>query len=268
MLGRTVIENSHRFREKMRTGCCFGADITLNDPQITDLLCTCGFDFFWIDCEHSAMSIETLGLHLTICNARGVLSMVRVPWNDPIRIKPVLDMGANGIIVPNVKTAEEATLAVHSCLYPPKGIRGYGPRQCADWISDRIPPAEFGRDANQAIFKVIQIESAEGVANIDEIVKVQGLDSIALGPMDLSASMGLFGQMDHPRVVQAIRAVIEKTRDAGKIVGYPAVFGDDLAPVVDLVQNGVRWLSVGEDITFLRGAADRALQSVRKHLMP
>jgi 2-keto-3-deoxy-L-rhamnonate aldolase RhmA len=182
-----------------------------------------------------------------------------VPWNDPVRIKPVLDLGANGIIVPNVKTADEAALAVQACLYPPNGIRGYGPRQSADWLSYRIPASEYVNEANEAVFKVVQIESVEGVANIDDILAIPELDCVTLGPMDLSASMGLLGQPNHPAVKDAIRTVMEKTRRAGKILGYPAVFTDDLSPAMELIRQGVQWLSVGQDVSFLRGSGERAL---------
>ena len=267
MNGRTVIENTRRFRDKIKTaGCCFGADISLNDPQITQILSCCGFDFFWIDTEHAAMNIETLAMHVAVANSKGILSMVRVPWNDPVRIKPVLDLGANGIIVPNVKTAEEASLAVRSCLYPPRGIRGYGPRQSADWLSYRIPASEYGRDADEGVFKVVQIESVEGVANVDEILAIPELDSVTLGPIDLSASMGLLGQLDHPDVKEAMRTVMEKTRRAGKILGYPAVFSDDLSPAKELIQKGVQWLSVGQDVSLLRGSSERSLTQLRTFL--
>lgn len=262
---KIVLENTKAFKEKIKkNGFCIGADISLNDPQITEILSYCGFDFFWIDTEHAAMSIETLRSHISVTNCRGIFSMVRVPWNDPGRIKPVLDLGANGIIVPNVVNSHEAEKAVLACTYPPEGTRGYGARQPANW--GRIAPSDYAKDAKESIFTVIQIESREGVENIDSILEVPDLDCVALGPMDLSASMGHVGQIDHPEVKKAITTVIEKTVNSDKILGYPAVVANNMKLAVEFVKRGVQWICLGQDVSFLTASADNSVSEFMRFL--
>ena len=261
----TVLENTRAFREKVRkNGFCAGVEITLNDAQVTEILSTCGFDFFWFDTEHTAMNIETLRAHVSVCRSRGFFSMVRVPWNDPVLIKPVLDLGANGIIVPNVKDADEAETAVRSCQYPPRGVRGFGPRQAANW--GRISAVDYARDAEESIFTVIQIESREGVANLDSILQVPGLDSICLGPSDLSASMGLIGQVDHPEVKQAVSTIMEKTLKSEKILGCPGVVANNPGLAADYIRRGVHWISLGADVALLSACGDKALDDLAMNL--
>ena len=117
---------------------------------------------------------------------------MRVPWNDPVLIKPVLDIGAAGVIAPMVCTAEEATRFVAACLYPPKGIRGFGPRRPSNY--GLAPAPEFCEEANATIFPIAQIEHATAVKNIDEIVAVPGIAALMIGPFDLSGSMGFPGE--------------------------------------------------------------------------
>ena len=180
------------FRAKMAAGdICIGASITLTDPHATDALGD-SVDFFWIDLEHSMMSAEALGGHLLAAKARSKPALVRVPGSGTPFIKPVLDAGADGIIVPQVRSTAEVQDVVNSCRYPPLGERGYGPRV----------PSNYGRDggdtyierANREIFVAVQIENAQAFAALDEILAITGLDSIALGPWDLSASLGAAGR--------------------------------------------------------------------------
>ena len=156
---------------------------------------------------------------------------MRVPWNDPVLIKPVLDLGAAGVIVPMVRTADDVRRAVAACLYPPEGIRGFGPRR----------PSHYGRTAvpnsaarpTRAVLPIVQIEHIEAVANIEQIVAVPGLASIAFGPNDLAGSMGLTGQPRHPDVLAAIDSVIARCRQAGVPVGTSV--GDDPEILADWV---------------------------------
>src|SRR5262245_20319529 len=148
-----------RFRERLRAGeTCMGASITLADPLVTEALGD-SVDFFWIDLEHSPMSPEIVQGHLLAARSKNKPSLVRVTGSATPFIKPVLDAGADGIIVPQVRSAEEVRAVVADCRYPPVGRRGYGPRV----------PSNYGRDggsayierANKSIFVVAQIETAE-----------------------------------------------------------------------------------------------------------
>src|SRR5262249_39670864 len=124
------------FREKMLRGeVCFGTAITYYDPAISETLIE-DLDFIWIDAEHNAMSLETIQLHLMAVRGTTTFPVVRVAWNDPVLLKPVLDIGAPGVIVPLIRTADDARLAVSACRYPPEGIRGFGPRRAARYGRD------------------------------------------------------------------------------------------------------------------------------------
>lgn len=149
------------FREKMSRGeVCIGTAITFYDPAISESLAG-DFDFIWIDAEHNAMSLETIQLHLMAVRGTTTFPVVRVAWNDPVLLKPVLDIGAPGVVVPLIRTADDAKLAVSACRYPPEGIRGYGPRRAARYGRDSGP--EYCRQANESIMINVQIEHIDAV---------------------------------------------------------------------------------------------------------
>lgn len=250
------------FRERLATDdVCIGASITFTDPRVTDALAD-SVDFFWIDLEHSFMSPEALSGHLLAARGRAKPALVRVTGSSTPFIKPVLDMGADGIIVPQVRNADEVWRVVRDCRYPPQGHRGYGPRV----------PSNYGRDggdeyvarANREIFVAVQIETAEALAALDEILTIPGLDSLVLGPSDLSGALGRLGDVEHPTVVEAIQSVITKTRASGRFVG--AGMGSDAAYAIKMTQRGVQWLQVGCDYGYLIEGMDRITAGVRTRL--
>lgn len=127
------MENASKFRDKLRRGqLCLGSFITCTDPTITEALCSVS-DFVWIDMEHNALSLEAVQAHLMATKGSDTTGLVRVPWNDPVLIKPVLDIGADGVVVPLVRTADDVRRAVAACRYPPEGIRGFGPRRASGY---------------------------------------------------------------------------------------------------------------------------------------
>src|SRR6266496_351793 len=150
------MENAVKFREKLRRGqVCFAAHISCTDPTITEALCSVA-DLVWVDMEHNALSLETVQTHFMATKGTDTAVLVRVPWNDPVLIKPILDMGADGIIVPLVRTADDVRRAVAACRYPPDGIRGFGPRRASSY--GRSGGASFCREANQNVMTIVQIE--------------------------------------------------------------------------------------------------------------
>jgi 2-keto-3-deoxy-L-rhamnonate aldolase RhmA len=191
-------------------------------------------------------------------------ALVRVPWNDPVLIKPVLDIGADGVIVPMVQTAEDVAQAVAACRYPPLGIRGFGPLRPLDYGRRNVK--EVCKTADETLIVTVQIEQAAAVENIDEILAVDGLTSIAFGPNDLAASLGYPFQPQHPAVFETIQTVIDKARAADVAVGISV--GADLALLCRLVDMGVQWLSIGVDVTCervnkkVRTACPQSLQCV------
>lgn len=209
-------------------------------------------DFVWIDMEHNALSLESVQGHIMATKASRTVPLVRVPVNDPILIKTVLDIGAAGIIVPMVKNAQEAALAVQACRYPPQGIRGIGPRRASNY--GRSLGTDFFKNANEEILTMVQIEHRDAVKNLDEILAVPSLSGIAIGRADLSASMGYTGQWDHPEVVQVVEGVIRKARRTNVLVGMGG--GDDPEVAGEWVRKGVQWVQLGGDFSLmLRGAS-------------
>lgn len=257
-------DHADAFREKLRLGQLrLGTVISLTDPTITEALGPL-FDFFWIDMEHSVLSLEAVQGHVMATRATGAASLVRVPWNDPVRIKPVLDLGAAGVIVPMVRTADDVRRAVAACLYPPEGIRGFGPRRPSQY--GRLGGPEFCREANVRVLPIVQIEHIDAVASIDEILAIPGLASIAFGPNDLAGSMGFTGQPRHPDVLRAIDSVISRCQDAGVPVGTSV--GEDPEILADWVARGVNWLSMGGDLSLVLRTATQAIRHVREQIGP
>lgn len=257
-----MFESILQFRQRLSAGeVCIGASITFSDPLVSDALGD-SVDFLWIELEHSAMRPEALQGHFLAARNRGIPALVRVPGSDTPFIKPVLDTGADGIIVPQVRTADEARRVVNDCRYPPLGQRGYGPRV----------PSNYGRDggaayierANQAVFASVQIENREAVDCIDEIIAIPGLDSVVIGPWDLSASLGVMGDVEHPQVVAAIEMVIEKARGAGLFVGTG--MGPDANYAVRMARRGIQWIQVGGDYMYLIKYTDRMMADIRSQL--
>ncbi len=257
-----MMKSTNKFRDKLRPGQpCLGICITFTDPTVTEALCNI-VDFVWIDTEHNALTLEAVQAHVMATKGTETIPLVRVPWNDPVLIKPVLDVGAAGVIVPLIRTADDARRAVAACLYPPAGIRGFGPRRPSNY--GKLSGPEFCEAANASISIIVQIEHIEAVNNIDEILAVPGLTSIVIGPNDLAGSLGHIGEPRHPDVLQAIDAVIASGQRKEVPVGI--AFGDDPDELIKWVNKGVQWLAMGADFTLLLKAAAQVAGRVREHV--
>jgi len=252
------MKNAHRFRESIRRGrVCLGAAVSFSDPTVSELLGEAGLDFLWIDMEHAPLSLETVQAHVMAAELTNTTSFVRVPWNDPVVIKQVLDVGADGIIVPMVRNAEEVRQAVAACRYPPDGVRGYGPRR----------PSRYGRtavceNANQQVLIAVQIEHIDAVERLGQILDVPGLDAMYLGVGDLAGSMGFSPETAHPAVEQAITTVIEKARQKNIYAGLSVE--NDVAGALKRIADGVQWLAVGDDFSLFAQMIDRLVTGIRQ----
>jgi 2-dehydro-3-deoxyglucarate aldolase/4-hydroxy-2-oxoheptanedioate aldolase len=250
------------FVDKMRQGqTCLGTIITFNDPAVTEALCPT-LDFVWIDTEHNAFTLEIVLAHLMATKGTDCTPIVRVAWNDPALIKPVLDIGAAGVVVPFVKTADDVRKAVAACRYPPEGMRGFGPRRAANY--GRMSAVEFCRAANEAMITIVQIEQIEAVNNIDEILAVPGLTGVVTGPNDLAASMGHTGNPGHPDVQSALTSVVEKASRAGIFAGVSV--GTDPGLLVEWTKKGARWLAIAADFIVLVQAMEAVTRAVRERV--
>ena len=256
------MKNAANFTSKMSRGeVCLGTGISFTDSTITEALCPL-LDFAWIDMEHNAFSLETVQAHIMATKGSDTTALVRVPTNDASLIKTVLDIGADGVIVPMVRTVDDVRRAVAACRYPPQGMRGFGPRRPIDY--GRSADAGYSQRANDSIIAIVQIEQIEAVNNLDEILAVPGLNAVVIGGNDLSGSMGLMGQPHHPEVVAAVETVIAKARQAGVFVGIG--LADDPERMVEWLDKGMQWLQVGVDWWLLMRAAESIFSDLRERI--
>lgn len=193
------------FRKRLQKGdVLIGALLQMPLPEVAEIYVTAGYDWLFVDLEHSPMDARNALDVLTAVDNR-IPCVVRVPWNDEASLKKVLDIGATGVIVPLINSADDARLAVGRCKYPPVGLRSVGITrgQRFDLDFDR-----YMKEANDDIAVIVQIEHIEAVRNIEGILDTPGIDGVFVGPFDMSGSMDLPGQINHPRVQEAIRSVI------------------------------------------------------------
>jgi len=254
------MNNAKILLDKMRQGKIpLGTGISFSDPSVTDLI-TDVLDFAFIDMEHNAMSLETVQNHILATKGSETASIIRVAWNDPVLIKPILDIGADGIISPMVRSLKDVELAVSACRYPPQGIRGFGPSRPIRF--GRIDDSEYCKKANEEIICIVQIEHIDAVNEITEIVRVPGLSGIMVGPNDLAGSMGHMGNPKHPEVLDAIDKVVSEASSAGIFPGIGVA--DDPAELSKWIKKGVKWMVIGVDWHYLALAIDDAVDRIRK----
>jgi len=243
-------------RKRLKNGdFVLGTILSLNSPDVAEILSGIGFDWLFIDAEHSTLDPHHLQ---AIFQATGdsVPCVVRIPALDEIAVKKTLDAGAAGLLAPQVHNAAQAEQLVKWGRYYPEGTRGLGFGRAQGF---GLKVGEYLERANEDIVLSVQAESATAVKNIETIVKVQGLDAVLVGPYDLSASMGLPGQIDHPDVKAAIQRVADVCMEAGMPVG---IFGLTAEAVRPYIEQGFRFIVAGVDTVMLGNAA----QNLLKHL--
>jgi 2-dehydro-3-deoxyglucarate aldolase/4-hydroxy-2-oxoheptanedioate aldolase len=251
-----------KFRHKLKSGQrCLGPGISFSDPAVTEALGETA-DFVWIDLEHCPIGRESLQAHLIAARATGTAALVRVAGSDEARIKPVLDIGADGVIVPQVRSAAEVRGVVAACRYPPLGQRGFGPRRAANYGRDSVE--QFIRAANEDVFVAVQVENVEALGQLDAIVAIPGLDSIVVGPADLSGSMGKLGQLRDLEVEGAVRRIVTTARAAGLSVGIG--MGPDEEYARWVLEIGVQWVQCGGDFSYMVSYADRLYERLRSQV--
>lgn len=250
-----------RIEEKLRRGeTIYGTHSAMGGAVTTEIYGTAGFDALWIDTEHGC--IDKKDLLAAIMGAAGsdMVTFVRVPWNDMVQVKPILEMGCDGIIFPMITTAEEARYAVASCTYPPEGVRGFGP--CRAIRYGKIDAQEYIHKYSRRIWKIVQIEHVKAVENLDEILKVEGIDLFIIGPCDLSGSMGLLAQTKHPDVKAMMDRIADKLKAAGKPFGVS--MGYDEESVRDWVNRGARFLFADNDVSYIYNGACATLSNLKR----
>jgi len=244
-------------RKRLKNGeLVLGTILSLNSPDVAEILSQIGFDWLFIDAEHSTLDPHHLQ---AIFQAVGDSTpcVVRMPLLDEIVVKKTLDAGAAGLLAPQIHNAEQAERLVKWGRYYPEGFRGLGFGRAQGY---GLKVGEYLETANQNILLSVQAESAQAVRNIENIVQVKGLDAVLVGPYDLSASMGLPGQIDHPDVQAAIQHVAETCKAAGMPIG---IFGITAEAVQPYIEQGFRFIVAGVDTVLLGNAARRLLDQLR-----
>jgi len=231
-----------------------GFEIDYTDPSISEMASRIGFDFLWLDMEHSSVNHETMLTEIIACSSGSAASVVRVPWNEPYVAKRILEMGPDGIIFPMVNSAAEARIAMDSCMYPPYGKRGFGPRRACNYLLEDM--SVYINEVSDRFCRFIQIEHIDAVRDLDAILKVSFLDGIIVGPCDLSGSIGLLNDIYNPKVLKVIDEIVGKCK-AAKIPAGIAVGADTPELLKFWLDKGFQFISAGSDMGELGAAIKR-----------
>lgn len=245
------------FKDRLKAGeILVGSVVTSAGPDAVDALSRLGFDWFWIDMEHAALGLAQTQAILQVIGGRAA-SLIRVPWNDHVHIKQALDLGCDGVMIPEIRSAEEAREAVAACRYPPVGNRSVGLARAQGFGIDFN---DYLQNANDRVIVALQIEHIDGVNNIEEITDEAGCDAIVIGPYDLSASLGLIGQVGHPEVQAAITRIKTVCNEKGVAVG---IFAADAETANHQIESGCSLVAISNDISLMCKAARETLAGVR-----
>ena len=242
--------------------CSLGSWVQIPHPSLVELMADCGFDWITLDAEHAAIDMETAQACFQAMSRTNCMPFVRIPRNDLLWIRRFLDIGAMGVIVPLVNTPEEAARAVAAAKYPPDGERGIGYARANRF---GLGFDEYMADANDQIVVIAQIEHFKGVENVEAIAATPGIDGLFIGPYDLSGSMGLLGQFDHPDVRAAMQRVCKAAMAAGIAPGSHVVQAD-AERLRGQMDEGFRFIAYSLDIIFLQNACLSAVGSFREAL--
>jgi 4-hydroxy-2-oxoheptanedioate aldolase len=223
-----------------------GLWLSLGSPMAAELAAGAGFDWVLVDMEHTVLSEGEALAHLRAARSGGPAEpLVRVPWNDAVAIKRLLDAGARSLLVPYVQDAEEAARAVAATRYPPAGRRGFsGMHRGNDFARDK----GYAQHAHEDIFLAVQVESPEAVANAGAIAAVDGIDCVFVGPNDLAANMGRIGRAASPEVRALIGSVVAPVRAAGKT---PGMLEFNVEQARRWLAEGFGFVAVGSDMSLL-----------------
>jgi 2-keto-3-deoxy-L-rhamnonate aldolase RhmA len=247
----------HQFRARLLAGeLLVGTMISLTSPAVTELMADVGFDWLFIDAEHGTFGTQELQAVLQSAKPE-TPCLVRVSQSVEVPIKKALDIGAAGIIAPQINSVEAAERVVRFSKYSPEGTRGVGISRAHGY---GLKVQEYLDTANEEVAVIIQAEHIDAVENIEAIVKVPGIDAVLVGPYDLSASLGKIGQVNDPEVMGAIEHVTRACKEAGVKLG---AFGVTVAAVKPFIDNGFTLITASIDTLMLGQAAQNLLAEIK-----
>lgn len=249
----------NQFKAGLATGeTQFGLWCGIPDNSVAEMLACAGFDWLLIDSEHAPFDLRTIMAHLQAIAPYDVAPIVRPVIGDTALIKQLLDIGAQTLLVPMIDTAEQAKEMVRAVRYPPEGIRGLGTSlaRAARW--NQIPG--YLKNANAEICLIVQAETTTAIENLDEILAVDGVDGVFIGPSDLSASMGYIGDAGNPVVVETIKQGLGKIKAAGKWGGLLCL---DPSMAQEYIEAGASFVGVGVDSMILANETRKLAQKFK-----
>ena len=203
------------------------------DPTVAELCGLSGLDFYMIDGEHSPVTTSQVQEIVRACEVSGITPLARVRSNDPKLILQFLDAGVMGIMMPGVQTVAEVESLVQAVKYPPMGLRGFAPVRANDYLLGGMNQGEYVEFANDHLLILPQIEDKEAIANLDDLLAVEGVDGFVIGPRDLAMSMGYYDGPGHDEVKRTIAGVVERIKKAGLVAGTTAATGDQAKALID-----------------------------------
>lgn len=237
---------TNRVKDMLKAGqTTIGAWVQFGSADSAEIMSRMGLDWLVFDTEHGPWSLETIQEQIRATADTPIVPIVRVAWNDMVLIKRALDIGAYGVVIPWVNNREQAEAAVRACKYPPEGLRGCGPRRAAMF---GLETKEYLEKANDLILVIVQIETMEAVENLEEIMSVQGIDAIFVGPADLASSLGVIGQQRHPKNLETIARILDTATRANMPVG---IFGMGPEYIKEHIDQGFKFVVLGADASFM-----------------
>lgn len=248
----------NKFNRALSSGTTqYGLWLGIADTSVAEIVAGSGFDWLLIDHEHGVFDLRSIVSHLQAIAAYAPAAIVRPVNDDPALLKKLLDIGVQSFLIPMVDDASQAAAIVQALRYPPAGKRGLGTSmaRAAHW--NQVPG--YLKQANDEIFLIVQVETVSAMANLEDILNVDGVDGVFIGPSDLSASMGHVGDAGHPEVIDAVSKGLKTIRSAGKHAGVLCL---DPALADTYIAAGATFVGVGVDTLILSaGAADLATRS-------
>jgi 2-keto-3-deoxy-L-rhamnonate aldolase RhmA len=243
-------------KDKLKKGeSVIGPVISVNNVEVATRAASMGFDFIWLEMEHSPLSLETVRNIVLATRGLPAVPLARPPTNELWTAKRLLDAGVLGVIFPFTRTPQLARQAVAACRYPPRGLRGSG----ADLAAFRWPaPQGYYDFADQNVLVVAVVEDTSALEHIDEIAATPGLDVLFIGTSDLSFSLGLRGAQDHPKLDQAVKKIVAGAKKHGKFLGRPGLNAPDIKR---FQKQGFRFFMTLTDLDFMAAGANRLLDS-------
>lgn len=249
-------------RKLQRQEVTIGSWVTLGHTSIAEIMAKAGFEWLVVDMEHSVITLDVAQQLIQVIEGCGVVPLVRVGENNANIIKRAMDAGAYGVIVPMINTKEQAEAAVKAVKYPPLGTRGVGLAR-AQGYGDKFN--EYAATVNAESIVIAQVEHIDAVNNLESILSVEGIDGCIIGPYDLSGSLGVPGNFEHPDVLAALKKV-EQTCQKRRVALGMHIIQPDYRQVMEKVAKGYSFIAFSVDILFLGNSCRQQLKAVYENI--